>query len=73
MQATSRQDTSQELDRLCYAMFIAGAQALGLDRHDELPPQAREKILIAAEMLVKRLRLIHKMLTNPGPEREPRK
>lgn len=62
--------TSPDLGYLCDVMFIAGARALGLDLNEEIPPEAQEKIIDAAAVLVEGLREILKMTTSRGEERE---
>jgi hypothetical protein len=62
--------TSPDPGYLCDAMFIAGARALGLGLNEEISPEAQEKIIEAAAVLVERLREILKMTTSPEEERE---
>ena len=64
--------TSPDPAYLCDAMFMAGARGLGLSLDEEVPPEALEKIIEAAAMLVERLRHILKMTTSGGEELEIR-
>ncbi len=62
--------TSADPGYLCDAMFMAAARGLGLGLNEDVPPEALEKIIAAAAVLVERLREILKMTTSRGEERE---
>jgi hypothetical protein len=64
------ENTSPDLGYLSDAMFIAGARTLGLGLNDVIPPEAQEKIIEAAALLVERLRETLEMTASRGEERE---
>jgi hypothetical protein len=64
------ESASPNVGDLSAAMFIAGARALGLQPNEVIAPEAQEKIIMAATVLVEGLREVLKM-TAAGRHDEP--
>jgi hypothetical protein len=64
------EDHSPDIEDLCEAMFIEGARVLGFTLDAPISPDAREKILRAANSLGEKLMILLAILAAAEPELE---